>query len=42
LYELVHEILRKAERRSLTTQTIRETEADAVAFIVGKQLVSSE
>jgi hypothetical protein len=28
--------LHKAERRRLTTQTLRETEAEAVAFIVGK------
>jgi hypothetical protein len=26
----------KAERRSATTKTVRETEAEAIAFIVGK------
>jgi hypothetical protein len=28
--------LHKAERRTITTQTVRETEAEAVAFIVGQ------
>jgi hypothetical protein len=28
--------LHKAERRTMTTQTVRETEAEAVAFIVGQ------
>ncbi|HTV05960.1 MAG TPA: ArdC-like ssDNA-binding domain-containing protein [Acidobacteriaceae bacterium] len=36
VHELAHEILHKAERRILTTQTVRETEAEAVAFVVGK------
>jgi len=36
LHELAHEMLHKAERRILTTQTVRETEAEAVAFVVGK------
>jgi len=36
VHELAHEILHKAEGRSLTTKTLRETEAEAVAFIVGK------
>lgn len=34
VHELAHEILHKAERRILTTQTVRE--AEAVAFVVGK------
>ena len=34
VHELAHEILHKAERRTLTTKTARETEAEAVAFIV--------
>ena len=36
VHELAHEILHKAERRILTTLTVRETEAEAVAFVVGK------
>jgi hypothetical protein len=28
--------LHKAERRTATTKTVRETEAEAVAFVVGK------
>jgi hypothetical protein len=36
VHELAHEILHNAERRILTTQTVRETEAEAVAFVVGK------
>jgi len=36
VHELAHEILHKTERRILTTQTVRETEAEAVAFVVGK------
>jgi hypothetical protein len=34
--ETAHELLHKAERRTMTTQTVRETEAEAVAFIVGQ------
>jgi len=34
VHELAHEMLHKAERRTLTTKTIRETEAEAVAFVV--------
>src|SRR5579863_5114096 len=36
VHETAHELLHKAERRTMTTQTVRETEAEAVAFIVGK------
>lgn len=36
VHELAHEILHKTERRILTTQTVRETEAEAIAFVVGK------
>ena len=36
VHETAHELLHKAERRSMTTQTVRETEAEAVAFIVGQ------
>lgn len=36
VHETVHEFLHKAERRTATTKTVRETEAEAVAFVVGK------
>lgn len=36
VHETAHELLHKAERRTATTKTMRETEAEAVAFIVGK------
>ena len=36
VHETAHEMLHKAERRTATTKTVRETEADAVAFVVGK------
>lgn len=34
VHELAHEMLHKGDRRAETTKTIRETEAEAVAFIV--------
>ena len=36
VHETAHELLHKAERRAATTRTVRETEAEAVAFVVGK------
>jgi len=36
VHETAHELLHKAERRTITTATLRETEAEAVAFIVGQ------
>lgn len=36
VHETAHELLHKAERRTFTTATVRETEAEAVAFIVGQ------
>jgi hypothetical protein len=36
VHEAAHELLHKAERRTATTKTVRELEAEAVAFIVGK------
>jgi hypothetical protein len=30
--------LRHSERRTATTKTVRETEAEAVAFVVGKAI----
>jgi antirestriction protein ArdC len=34
IHELAHEMLHKAERRTLVTKSVRETEAEAVAFVV--------
>ena len=34
VHELAHEMLHRAERRILTTKAVRETEAEAVAFVV--------
>ena len=31
-------MLHKADRRTATTKTVRETEAEAVAFVVGKTI----
>jgi hypothetical protein len=31
-------MLHKAERRTATTRTVRETEAEAIAFVVGKTI----
>lgn len=33
-HELAHELLHRGDRRSLTTKVIRETEAEAVAYVV--------
>jgi hypothetical protein len=38
VHELAHEMLHKAERRTTTTKVVKETEAEAVAFVVGKAL----
>jgi hypothetical protein len=38
VHETAHEALHKATRRTITTATVRETEAEAVAFIVGKAI----
>ena len=35
VHELAHEMLHKAQRRTVTTKTVRETEAEAIAFVVG-------
>lgn len=34
VHELAHEMIHKKERRTLITRTVRETEAEAVAFVV--------
>ena len=36
VHELAHEKLHKGDRRKETTKTIRETEAEAVAYVVAK------
>lgn len=36
VHEAGHELLHRSERRTATTKTVRETEAEAVAFVVGK------
>jgi hypothetical protein len=36
VHETAHELLHKTERHSATTKTVRETEAEAVAFVVSK------
>ena len=36
VHELAHEMLHKAERRTATTKIERETEAEAIAFVVSK------
>jgi N-terminal domain of anti-restriction factor ArdC len=36
VHELAHEALHRAERRSITSKTARETEAEAIAFIVDR------
>lgn len=38
VHEASHEILHKSTRRTMTTATVRETEAEAVAFIVGQAI----
>ena len=34
MHEMAHEMLHRSERRTLTTKQVRETEAEAVAFVV--------
>jgi hypothetical protein len=36
VHELAHEMLHKAERRTTTTKVVKETEAEAIAFIISK------
>ena len=38
VHELAHELLHKADRRTATTKTVRETEAEAIAFVVGNAI----
>lgn len=36
VHEVAHEMLHRAERRTMTTKTVRETEAESIAFIVSR------
>jgi hypothetical protein len=38
VHELAHLILKHSERRTEITKTVRETEAEAIAFVVGKSI----
>jgi hypothetical protein len=38
VHEAAHELLHKSDRRTMTTATVRETEAEAVAFVVGQAI----
>jgi Zn-dependent peptidase ImmA (M78 family) len=38
VHELAHEMLHRADRRTATTKTVRETEAEAIAFVVAKTI----
>ncbi len=38
VHELAHEMLHKAERRTATTKTVRETKAEAIAFVVSQSI----
>jgi hypothetical protein len=38
VHETAHELLHRAERRTFTTPTVRETEAESVAFVVGQAI----
>jgi hypothetical protein len=38
VHELAHLMLKHSERRTATTKTVRETEAEAIAFVVGKSV----
>ena len=38
VHELAHEMLHKADRRTATTKIVRETEAEAIAFVIGRTI----
>ena len=38
VHEAAHEMLHRSERRTTTTKVVKETEAEAVAFVVGKAI----
>jgi N-terminal domain of anti-restriction factor ArdC len=35
IHEAAHELIHKSSRRTATTKTVRETEAEAIAFVIG-------
>jgi hypothetical protein len=41
VHEVSHELMHRSERRAQTTRTIRETEAEAVAFVVSHAIGAS-
>jgi hypothetical protein len=38
VHEIAHEMLHRGERRTLTTKQVRETEAEAVAYVVSSSI----
>jgi hypothetical protein len=38
VHEVSHELLHKSTRRTATTKTVRETEAEAIAFVVSQTI----
>jgi hypothetical protein len=38
VHEASHELLHKSDRRTATTKTVRETEAEAIAFVVSQTI----
>jgi hypothetical protein len=38
VHEIAHEMLHKADRRTATTKTVREKEAEAIAFVVSQTI----
>ena len=38
VHEVAHELLHAGDRRATTTKTVRETEAEAVAFVVSQAI----
>ena len=38
VHEIAHDMLHRGDRRTLTTKQVRETEAEAVAFVICKAL----
>ena len=38
VHEIAHELLHRGDRRNHTTRTVRETEAEAVAFVVSSAI----
>ena len=38
VHELSHELIHESERRTVTTKTVRETEDEAIAFVISKAM----